>query len=112
VPDASTGVRITFLMIEVTIRHVGSDVQLGRITIENIQMNQDGTADYSIQFGVDRHSAVGVHRRAIWGFPREKYNVFALLLQALNTLEPPELELDTKPVELKKKRLGWHSRRS
>lgn len=81
-------------MIEVTLTHVGSGVELGRITIENVQMNDDGTADYSIRFGVDRHEAVGIHQRALFGFPREKYNVFALLLQALSTMEPDELRLD------------------
>ncbi len=81
-------------MIEVTIVHTGSGVELGRVTIENVQMNADGTADYSVRFGVDRHEAFGVHQRAVFGFPRKNYNVFGLLLQALNTLDPRELELD------------------
>jgi hypothetical protein len=81
-------------LIEVIITHVGSEVELGRVTIENIQMNVDGSADYSVRFGVDRHDAFGVHQRGIFGFPRKKYNVFGLLLQALNTLDPSELELE------------------
>lgn len=76
--------------------HVGSEVELGRVTIENVQMNDDGSADYSVRFGVDRHDAFGVHQRGIFGFPRKKYNVFALLLQALSTLDPGELELESE----------------
>jgi hypothetical protein len=83
-------------MIEVTITHVGSGVELGRVTIENVQMNDDGSADYSVRFGVDRHDAFGVHQRGIFGFPRKRYNAFGLLLQALNTLDPGELELEAE----------------
>lgn len=83
-------------MIEVSIRHVGSKVELGYLTIENVQMNDDGTADYSVRFGVDRHEAFGVHQRGMFGFPRTKYNVFGLVLQALNTLDPKELELESE----------------
>jgi hypothetical protein len=96
-------------MLEVIIRHVGSEVELGRITIENLTEGDGELADYSIRFGVDRHEAVGVHQRAILAFPRHKYNVFGLLLQALNTLDPRELELDgeIKAGLIRKKYLGW-----
>lgn len=83
-------------MIRVTITHVGSGVELGRVTVEKMGENLDGTADYSVRFGVDRHDAFGVHQRGIFGFPRKRYNVFGLLLQALNTLDPGELELEAE----------------
>jgi len=86
-------------MIEVIIRHQGTEVELGRIEIENV--SDDGAAEfgnYSVRFGVERIGSVGVHQRGILNFPRTKYNVLALLLQALNTLDPPELELDCKPT--------------
>lgn len=82
-------------MIEVIIRHKASKVELGRIDIENV--SDDGAGDfanYSVRFGVERLGAIGVHQRGISQFPRTKYNVLALLLQALNTLEPSDLELD------------------
>lgn len=85
------------LVIEVIIRHKGSEVELGRIEIENV--SGDGEfGNYSVRFGVDRIKAVGLHRRAMLNFPRTKYNVLGLLLQALNTLEPAEMEFE-KPWE-------------
>lgn len=56
--------------------------------------NEIDSADYSIKYAVERGMAVGIHRRNIYGFPRKKYNALALVLQALNTLEPKELELE------------------
>lgn len=80
-------------MIEVIIRHVGSETELGKITIENVGGDEE-LADYSVRFGVERVKFVGVHQRGIYAFPRKRYNVFGLLLQALNTLEERDLELD------------------
>lgn len=84
-------------MIEVVIRHKESGAELGRIEIENVSEQAsvfDETADYSVSIGVERIKSVGLHRRGIINFPRRKYNVLALLRQALETLEPEDLELD------------------
>lgn len=86
-------------MIEVIIRHKGSKAELGRIEIENVGGTED-EGDYSIRFGVERIAAVGVHRRGIFAFPRRKYNVLALLRQALSTLELDELELDSGDLDM------------
>lgn len=96
-------------MIEVLIRHLGSDTELGRITIEKVSDGITDHADYSIRFSVDRHMGVGIHQRGIHSFPRTEFNVFALLLQALNTLEPDELKLDGQidPGSIRRKMLGW-----
>lgn len=83
-------------MIEVIIRHKGTGAQLGKIDIENMSQSETAEfADYSIRFGVERIKSVGVHQRGIIGFPRTRYNVLGLLLQALNTLDPSDLELDS-----------------
>ena len=80
-------------MIEVDISQ--DQRELGKVKIENLETHDDGTADYSVQFAVERCGAVGLHQRVIRNFPRTKYNALALLLQALNTLEPSELELES-----------------
>lgn len=79
-------------MIEIVI----SDEQgeLGKIRIEKVEIHSDTTADYSIQFAVNRIGAVGLHRRSIRHFPRLQYNVLALVRQALETLDPKELRLE------------------
>ena len=74
---------------------IGEEGELGKITLEKITDHPDGSADYSARFAVDRVGAVGMHQRVIHGFPRTEYNVLALLLQALNTLEPEELSLES-----------------
>lgn len=79
-------------MIEVLIRHKESGAELGRIDIENIHAEGE-FGNYSVRFGVEKIGSVGVHQRGIINFPRTKYNVLALLLQALKSLDPPELEL-------------------
>lgn len=81
-------------MIEVLIRHKGSQTELGRIEIENISDEASDLGDYSIKFAVERVAAVGLHRRSMLAFPRRRYNVLGLLLQALNTLAPDELRLE------------------
>lgn len=102
-------------MIEVIVRHVGSEVEIARIEIENVSLSGD-SGDYSVRFGVHKGEGLGLHQRGIYGFPRTKYNVLALLLQALNTLEPRELEFvgewDERPPlvslpPIKKKRGFW-----
>ena len=81
-------------MIEVEITSNGGKLELGRIRIERVETHEDGTADYSVQFAADRFGSVALHQRVVYGFPREKYNALALVLQALNTLQPEELELE------------------
>lgn len=99
-------------MIEVIIRHKGTEVELGRIDIENVSDEAGEFGNYSVRFGVERIGSVGVHQRSLINFPRTKYNVLGLVLQALNTLEPRELELDGSPGERRPRRgiLGWHLR--
>lgn len=82
-------------MIEVTVRHVDSGVDLARIRIENTHDGiDDDHRNYSVRFAADRCGAVGLHQRGVYAFPYTKYNVLALLRQVLNTLEPSELELE------------------
>lgn len=64
------------------------------VTIELVKTNDDGTADFSVRFGIDREGARGVHQRPVFGFPITQYNKLALLKIALDTLEPSELELE------------------
>lgn len=94
-------------MIEVVIRHKGSNTELGRIEIENVS-NRGYEADYSVRYMVERVKGIGIHQRPMMSFPRAQYNVLALLLQALNTLSEDELRLDDPPDNLpKRKRLPW-----
>jgi hypothetical protein len=94
-------------MIEVIIKNDGR--QLGKITMENVTPEDDAKfADYSIRFGVDKHHATGIHQRAIYMFPRQEYNVLALLLQALQTLAPEELKLHEVMTDSKAgRKIGW-----
>lgn len=92
VPDTTAAV------IEVVIRQQGTDIELGRIEIEHLSDDDGERGNYSVRFGVERIGRVGIHQRGVLGFPRKKYNVLALLLQALNTLEPSDLELDDEPT--------------
>lgn len=80
-------------MIEVIIRHRESGSELARIDIESLTDGDGDHADYSVRFGVEKIGAVGLHQRGLREFPRKEYNVLALLLQALNTLDPDELRL-------------------
>lgn len=82
-------------MIEVTISD--EDGELGKITLEKTANHPDHTSDYSARFAVDRVGAVGIHQRHLDNFPRMQYNVLALLLQALNSLDESELRLEDDP---------------
>lgn len=94
-------------MIEVSIKSDGRS--LGTIKIENVSENPDAEfADYSIRFGVNKNQASGVHQRAIYNFPRTRYNVLALVLQALNTLEPEFLELHEE-LDDNTPKIGWRN---
>ena len=79
-------------MIEVIISD--EDGELGRITLERLTDHADSSSDYSVRFAVERIGAVGLHQRSLYNFPRLRYNVLALLLQALQTLDKNELELE------------------
>jgi hypothetical protein len=80
-------------MIEVYICKDGEP--LAQIEIKNTGLVHVGDlADYTVRFGVDRGSAVGVHSRTMYGFPRKHLNVLALVRQALNTLDEKELSLE------------------
>jgi len=82
-------------MIEVIIRHKESGAEFARVEIECVEESDGGEyASYAVRLGVERIGAVGVYTRALVNFPRRKYNVLALLKQALETLEPEDLELD------------------
>lgn len=84
-------------MIEVIIREKGSSEELAHIEIENLSGDVD-YADYAIKVATEKGKSVGVHKRGLVNFPRKKYNVLALLLQALNSFEPRDLELDGNPI--------------
>lgn len=82
-------------MIEVIIQHSASLNEIGKITIENVSDDGAGEhANYSVRFAVRKGNSVGLHKRGLINFPRKKYNVFGLLLQALNSLDQSELEFD------------------
>lgn len=51
-------------------------------------------ADYTVKFAVDRGTALGLHSRTMYGFPRKYYNVFGLVSQALNLLDEKEFKLE------------------
>src|SRR3954454_7002618 len=70
-----------------------AETELARIEIRNIRKIGD-ISNYSVKYAVERGMAVGIHQRGIDEFPRLRYNVLALVLQALNTLSPKELELE------------------
>jgi len=85
------------VIVKVFIAHDGlgdTEIEVGRIEVSRQHEYPDGTADYTIRYAVERGMAVGLHTRGVDGFPRKRYNVLALLLQALNTLSPKELELE------------------
>lgn len=68
---------------------------LAQIEIQNISSSDDlEYSDYTVRYAVDRGSALGTHSRLIHGFPRKRYNAFALIAVALNTLSQKELELE------------------
>lgn len=103
------------MTIEVIVRHKGTEIELARIEIENVG-SDDEYGDYSVRLLAHKGQGTGVHQRGITSFPRRKYNVLALLLQALNTLTPAELEFvgewDKRPPiadlpPLPKKRGFW-----
>lgn len=99
------------MTIEVIIRHKESDTELGRIEIENVMDSHDPDyGNYAVRFGVEKIKSVGVHTRTMLNFPRTKYNVLGLVLQALNTLDPVDLELegDLDDGLPERGRLGWH----
>jgi hypothetical protein len=79
-------------LIEVDIRLNGEP--LGHIKILNVTERVTEFADYKVEFRVERGTALGAHKRMIYGFPRKQYNVFALILQALNTLNEKDLKLE------------------
>ena len=95
-------------MIEVALTAKGGKLELGRIRIENTTVHEDGTADYSVQFAVERCGAVGLHQRVIRYFPRTEANVLGLLTAALQTLDESELRLEdgTSASDLARRQFG------
>ena len=75
--------------------YLDGKIEIGRIDITEVGRNFDGTVDYAVEFGVDRIGAIGLHSRVVLAFPAAQYNVLALLKQALETLSPKELELES-----------------
>lgn len=96
-------------------RHVGSNKELAKITVENVSDEAGEFGNYSVQIGVEKGKSVGIHQRGLIGFPRKKYNVLGLLLQALLTLDARELEWDgeweTPNAPLRKNVLPWPLRK-
>jgi hypothetical protein len=80
-------------MIEVLI--LKNDQPIAKIEIKNVEPNSNTDyADYSVRFAVERGSAVGLHRRLFFSFPRKQLNALALVRQALMTLDEKELQLE------------------
>lgn len=80
-------------MIEVSITD-DSGAELAHIRIEKLLDRGDGSADYSIQYGVDTVGGFAVYQRSIDAYLRTKYNVLGLLFLALSALDKKELFLD------------------
>ena len=79
-------------MIEVLV--LKNSQPIAKVEIKNVETNEDDTADYSVRFAVERGSAVGLHRRLIFRFPRKRLNALALVRLALESLNEKELELE------------------
>jgi hypothetical protein len=81
-------------MIEVIIRikDAVNTPALAKITIERVN-DDPALGDYSVRFGVESTESVSLRQRALLAFPYRRYNVLALVLQALRTLEHDELLL-------------------
>lgn len=97
-------------MIEVSITD-DSGEELAHIRIEKLLDRGDGTADYSIKFGVDTADGFAVYQRSIDVYPRTKYNVLGLLRLALSALDEKELFLDGDPDQPRSSRNARASRR-
>jgi hypothetical protein len=80
-------------VIEVIILHDGEP--LAHIEVERDSEAHSTFGDYFVKYAVERGTAVGMHKRWIYHFPRKDYNALALVRQALMTLEPKELELES-----------------
>jgi hypothetical protein len=81
-------------MIEVFVVNDGEPLGTIEILRDGETFANENLCDYVIRFAVDRGSAIGAHVRTIHSFPRTQLNCFALVLQALNTLEEKELSLE------------------
>lgn len=85
-------------MIEVHIMSKGGTHELGVIRITNMEESGDPEyGSYSVEFGVDTAAGFAIYQRSIYAFPRKRFNVLALLKQALETLDEKELSLDGDP---------------
>jgi hypothetical protein len=72
--------------------------ELAVIRIHQVKVTPDlEYGDYSVEFGVDTAEGFAVYRRAIYAFPRKRFNALALVRQALDTLYEEELNLDGDP---------------
>lgn len=87
-------------MIEALILHNDEPIAKIRITRQGgftgftLSGEHIDLADYSVEFAVERGTAVGLHTRNIFGFPRRELNVLALLRLALENLDEKELKLE------------------
>lgn len=87
-------------MIEVHVSKNGEPIAHIEIKNETSQIVQElhgathEYADYTVKYAVERGSAVGLHTRWIYAFPRKEFNALALVRQALNTLDEKELRLE------------------
>ncbi len=74
---------------------------VGELRIEKISHSNDGTADYTCEYGVDNNGEMKFHTRILYGFPRETLNAMALVLKALTELDEKHFYLHT-PLNIKK----------
>lgn len=92
-------------MIEVLITNDYGE--LARMRISNLDGDVD-EASYSVEFAVNRVGDTALFQRGIFRFPRNKFNVLALLKQALETLDEGELKLDgtISPSDMERRQRG------
>lgn len=84
--------------------------ELARMYVRNMT-GTEVDADYSVQLGVERGKAVGLHQRMLYGFPRLELNVWGLLhwiLRDISEQNPEILELEdgTSPRDLERRQRG------
>lgn len=82
------------LKVKLSIDSGYSSFPVGEVRIERIRENEDGTCNYTVQLGVDKNGALGIHSKLVYKFPRNTSNALALLLAALTTLTEEDFQLD------------------
>ena len=83
-------------MIRVLIQEDGKP--LAELEIEQLDGGSPSSSDFSVRFASDNGGGVvDLRQRVLYGFNLAKYNVLALVSEALNLLELNEMEWDVAP---------------